>query len=113
MRQWALPQPFAVIKLALNQMTVVEAVGTQLIDPSVDGRQLNATVSSLLDEGIAQNTTCSIFLSKDGILEVSGSPTEKAIRVLSWEFCLILSDQNPLFYTSPLFILLRSEGALQ
>ncbi|KAK6118714.1 hypothetical protein DH2020_047519 [Rehmannia glutinosa] len=69
--------------LTLNQMTVVEAyVGKKTIDPPEDGSQLHATVSSLLDEGVAQNTAGSVFLSKDGGLEVSGSPTEKAI--LQW-----------------------------
>ncbi|KAL0319527.1 UNVERIFIED_CONTAM: Calcium-transporting ATPase 9, plasma membrane-type [Sesamum angustifolium] len=56
--------------LTLNQMTVVEAyVGPKKIDPPEDGSQLHATVSSLLDEGIVQNTAGSVFLSKDGELE--------------------------------------------
>ncbi|KAL3632815.1 Calcium-transporting ATPase 9, plasma membrane-type [Castilleja foliolosa] len=69
--------------LTLNQMTVVEAyVGKTKIDLPEEGSQLHATVSSLLDEGVAQNTAGSVFLSKDGVQEVSGSPTEKAI--LQW-----------------------------
>ncbi|KAI3455723.1 hypothetical protein Pfo_012386 [Paulownia fortunei] len=69
--------------LTLNQMTVVEAyIGKMNIDPPEDGSQLHATISSLLDEGQAQNTAGSVFLSKDGRVEVSGSPTEKAI--LQW-----------------------------
>ncbi|CAA2991455.1 calcium-transporting ATPase 9, plasma membrane-type [Olea europaea subsp. europaea] len=70
--------------LTLNQMTVVEAyVGRKQIDPPEDGSQLNTAVSSLLDEGIAQNTAGSVFPSKDGAgIDVSGSPTEKAI--LHW-----------------------------
>ncbi|CAA0829544.1 Calcium-transporting ATPase 9- plasma membrane-type [Striga hermonthica] len=69
--------------LTLNQMTVVEAyVGKTKLDPPEDVSKLHATVSSLLDEGVAQNTAGSVFLSKDGLLEVSGSPTEKAI--LQW-----------------------------
>ncbi|KAL3632149.1 Calcium-transporting ATPase 9, plasma membrane-type [Castilleja foliolosa] len=69
--------------LTLNQMTVVEAyVGKTKIDLTEEGSQLHATVSSLLDEGVAQNTAGSVFLSKDGVQEVSGSPTEKAI--LQW-----------------------------
>lgn len=49
----------------LVQMTVVEAyVGTKKIDPPEDGSQLPASVSSLLDEALAQNTSGSVFLSK-------------------------------------------------
>ncbi|XP_047961030.1 calcium-transporting ATPase 9, plasma membrane-type-like [Salvia hispanica] len=69
--------------LTLNQMTVVEAyVGKKKIDPPEDGSQLPASVSSLVDEGLAQNTSGSVFLNKLGEVEVSGSPTEKAI--LQW-----------------------------
>ncbi|KAL1537995.1 Calcium-transporting ATPase 9, plasma membrane-type [Salvia divinorum] len=69
--------------LTLNQMTVVEAyVGKKKIVPPEDGSQLPASVSSLVYEGLAQNTSGSVFLSKDGEVEVSGSPTEKAI--LQW-----------------------------
>ncbi|MCI62060.1 calcium-transporting ATPase plasma membrane-type-like, partial [Trifolium medium] len=40
---------------------------------------------SLLIEGVAQNTNGSVFVPKDGNgVEVSGSPTEKAI--LHWGF---------------------------
>lgn len=49
----------------LTQMTVVEAyVGKKKIDPPEDGSQLPASVSSLLDEAVAQNTSGSVFLSK-------------------------------------------------
>lgn len=70
--------------LTLNQMTVVEAyAGKKNINPPDESAQLHPVVSSLLIEGIAQNTTGNVFLSKDGVsVEVSGSPTEKAI--LSW-----------------------------
>ena len=69
--------------LTLNQMTVVEAyVGQKKLNPTDDGSQLPESVSSLVDEGLAQNTAGSVFISKDGGLEVSGSPTEKAI--LQW-----------------------------
>ncbi|KAM7471942.1 hypothetical protein LguiA_010125 [Lonicera macranthoides] len=70
--------------LTLNQMTVVEVlVGRKKIEPPEDGSQLYAEVSSLINEGIAQNTSGSVFASKDGGgIEVSGSPTEKAI--LHW-----------------------------
>ncbi|KVI05843.1 Calcium-transporting P-type ATPase, N-terminal autoinhibitory domain-containing protein [Cynara cardunculus var. scolymus] len=65
-------------------MTVVEAyVGQKKIDPPEDGLQYHSTVASLLNEGIAQNTSGSVFSSKDGAcIEVSGSPTEKAL--LQW-----------------------------
>ncbi|PWA79116.1 P-type ATPase [Artemisia annua] len=51
--------------LTLNQMTVVEAcVGQTKIDPPEDGLQYHTSVSSLLHEGIAQNTSGSVFFSK-------------------------------------------------
>lgn len=49
----------------MSQMTVVEAyVGQKKIDPPEDGLQYHSTVSSLLNEGIAQNTAGSVFSSK-------------------------------------------------
>ncbi|KAK1389605.1 hypothetical protein POM88_017783 [Heracleum sosnowskyi] len=65
-------------------MTVVEAyVGIKKMSPPEDYSQLQTEVSSLLHQGIAMNTTGSVFSSKDGkTTEVSGSPTEKAI--LQW-----------------------------
>ncbi|XP_030971545.1 calcium-transporting ATPase 9, plasma membrane-type-like [Quercus lobata] len=84
--------------LTLNQMTVVEAyVGKKNINPPDESSQLHPMVSSLLIEGIAQNTTGSVFLSKDGVgVEVSGSPTEKAILYwavkLGMNFDLARSD---------------------
>ncbi|XP_011033032.1 PREDICTED: calcium-transporting ATPase 9, plasma membrane-type isoform X2 [Populus euphratica] len=70
--------------LTLNQMTVVEAyVGSQKINPPDDPSQLQSEAGSLLCEGIAQNTTGNVFVPKDGgDVEITGSPTEKAI--LSW-----------------------------
>ncbi|KAG5538096.1 hypothetical protein RHGRI_025250 [Rhododendron griersonianum] len=70
--------------LTLNQMTVVEAyVGRKKITSPEDNSQFSVVVSSLLHEGIAQNTSGSVFPSKGGgDIEVSGSPTEKAI--LHW-----------------------------
>ncbi|GAB4838302.1 Calcium-transporting ATPase 10, plasma membrane-type [Ancistrocladus abbreviatus] len=67
--------------LTLNQMTVVEAYANgKKIDPPNDVSLLSPMLSSLLIEGIAQNTTGSVFLSEgNGDVEVSGSPTEKAI----------------------------------
>ncbi|KAF0894161.1 hypothetical protein E2562_034893 [Oryza meyeriana var. granulata] len=70
--------------LTLNQMTVVEAYfGGKKMDPPDNVQVLSATVSSLIIEGIAQNTSGSIFELENGQdPEVTGSPTEKAI--LSW-----------------------------
>ncbi|CAL9172696.1 unnamed protein product [Musa hybrid cultivar] len=69
--------------LTLNQMTVVEAyVGGRKINPPDNAELLSSTASSLLIEGIAQNTTGSVFKAETGAFEVTGSPTEKAI--LSW-----------------------------
>ncbi|XP_012076078.1 calcium-transporting ATPase 9, plasma membrane-type isoform X2 [Jatropha curcas] len=70
--------------LTLNQMTVVEAyVGRMKMNGPDDSSQLHSEVVSLLCEGAAQNSTGNVFAPKDGgDVEVSGSPTEKAI--LSW-----------------------------
>ncbi|KAG4180292.1 hypothetical protein ERO13_A10G157400v2 [Gossypium hirsutum] len=70
--------------LTLNEMTVVEAfVGKKKINPPADSSQLHLSVVSLLSEGVAQSTMGNVFVSKDGgDVEISGSPTEKAI--LSW-----------------------------
>ncbi|KAF8392831.1 hypothetical protein HHK36_021070 [Tetracentron sinense] len=70
--------------LTLNKMTVVEAyVGRMKIDPLDTSILLSPAVSSLLIEGIAQNTTGSVYMPDGGgDIEVTGSPTEKAI--LSW-----------------------------
>ncbi|KAL5176637.1 Calcium-transporting ATPase 9, plasma membrane-type [Glycine soja] len=65
-------------------MTVVEAyVGSTKVNPPDDSSKLHPKALSLINEGIAQNTTGNVFVPKDGgETEVSGSPTEKAI--LSW-----------------------------
>ncbi|KAH8501917.1 hypothetical protein H0E87_016618 [Populus deltoides] len=70
--------------LTLNQMTVVEAyVGNQKKNPPDDPSQLQSEAGLLLCEGIAHNTTGNVFVPKDGgDVEITGSPTEKAI--LSW-----------------------------
>ncbi|KAI3442550.1 Calcium-transporting ATPase, partial [Psidium guajava] len=70
--------------LTLNQMTVVEAyVGKKKMDSPDDASQLHDLISSLLIEGIAHNTQGNVYVPKDvGDVEVTGSPTEKAI--LSW-----------------------------
>ncbi|KAL0410263.1 UNVERIFIED_CONTAM: Calcium-transporting ATPase 10, plasma membrane-type [Sesamum latifolium] len=70
--------------LTLNQMTVVEAYACgKKVDPPDNKSLLPPRVISLLVEGVAQNTTGSVFVPEGGgALEVSGSPTEKAI--LQW-----------------------------
>ncbi|XP_057987929.1 calcium-transporting ATPase 8, plasma membrane-type isoform X2 [Hevea brasiliensis] len=69
--------------LTLNQMTVVAAyAGSKKIDPPEKKSQLSPKLSSLLIEGVAQNTNGSVFIPEGGgDVEVSGSPTEKAILV--------------------------------
>jgi Ca2+-transporting ATPase len=70
--------------LTLNKMTVVEAlVGKNKIESSDNTSSLNAGVTSLLIEAVAQNTTGNVFVPEgNGEIEVTGSPTEKAI--LQW-----------------------------
>ncbi|XP_066329558.1 calcium-transporting ATPase 5, plasma membrane-type-like isoform X1 [Miscanthus floridulus] len=69
--------------LTLSQMTVVQSiVGEVKLQPAGNVDKLSPTVVSLLLEGIAQNTSGSVFEAQDGSVEVTGSPTEKAI--LSW-----------------------------
>ncbi|AQK68932.1 Calcium-transporting ATPase 9 plasma membrane-type [Zea mays] len=69
--------------LTLNQMTVMQSiVGEVKLQPPANVDKLSSTVASLLLEGIAQNTSGSVFEAQDGSVEVTGSPTEKAI--LSW-----------------------------
>ncbi|KVH87857.1 Calcium-transporting P-type ATPase, subfamily IIB [Cynara cardunculus var. scolymus] len=65
-------------------MTVVEAyICGKKIDTQNNKSELPSKVVSLLIEGIAQNTTGSVFTPEGGgNIEVSGSPTEKAI--LQW-----------------------------
>ncbi|KAL8217334.1 hypothetical protein R6Q57_020707 [Mikania cordata] len=92
--------------LTLNQMTVVEAyVGKKKTDPYEDDLQCHTSVAFLLNEGIAQNTTGSVFSSsKEGAcMEVSGSPTEKA--VLQWGVKIgmnfdVVRSQSALLYVS-------------
>ncbi|XP_074281131.1 calcium-transporting ATPase 10, plasma membrane-type-like isoform X2 [Silene latifolia] len=70
--------------LTLNQMTVVEAYASgKKLDPPYSGLSSSPVLSSLLIEGIAQNTTGSVSVPEDGSdATVSGAPTEKAI--LAW-----------------------------
>ncbi|KAK3411184.1 hypothetical protein EUGRSUZ_J03161 [Eucalyptus grandis] len=67
--------------LTLNQMTAVEAyAGRKKLDPPNDSSKLHEVVTSLLHEGVAQNTQGNVFVPKGGEdVEISGSPTEKAI----------------------------------
>ncbi|KAI3513987.1 hypothetical protein L1887_12285 [Cichorium endivia] len=70
--------------LTLNLMTVVEAyICGKKIDLPNNTTELPSGVVSLLVESVAHNTTGSVFLPDGGKdVEVSGSPTEKAI--LQW-----------------------------
>ncbi|CAI9298093.1 unnamed protein product [Lactuca saligna] len=70
--------------LTLNLMTVFEAhICGKKIDPPNDTSALPPKIVSLLVESVAHNTTGSVFLPEGGQeVEVSGSPTEKAI--LEW-----------------------------
>ncbi|KAG2699526.1 hypothetical protein I3760_07G195700 [Carya illinoinensis] len=86
--------------LTLNQMTVVEAyVGDEKKIDSPDKSELSPKLSALLIEGIAQNTTGSVYMSEGGgDVEVSGSPTEKAILFwgvrLGMNFEAVRSDSS-------------------
>lgn len=70
--------------LTLNEMTVVDAYACgRKVDPPDSNSQLPTSLISLLIEGIAQNSNGSVYVSETGgEVEVSGSPTEKAI--LQW-----------------------------
>ncbi|CAN1231608.1 Calcium-transporting ATPase 10, plasma membrane-type [Linum grandiflorum] len=70
--------------LTLNEMTVVDAyVGGKKLECADNKAELSGTVCSLIIEGVAQNSNGSVFVPEGGgDVEVSGSPTEKAI--LSW-----------------------------
>ncbi|RDY04261.1 Calcium-transporting ATPase 10, plasma membrane-type [Mucuna pruriens] len=70
--------------LTMNQMTVIEAcICGKKIAPAHDKSQFSPMLRSLLIEGIAQNTNGSVYVPEGGDdVEVSGSPTEKAI--LEW-----------------------------
>ncbi|XP_034902202.1 calcium-transporting ATPase 10, plasma membrane-type isoform X2 [Populus alba] len=86
--------------LTLNQMTVVEAFsGGKKMDLPESKSQLPPILSSLLIECIAQNTTGSVFVPEGGgDLEISGSPTEKAIMgwaiKLGMNFDAVRSESN-------------------
>ncbi|XP_028196478.1 calcium-transporting ATPase 8, plasma membrane-type-like isoform X2 [Glycine soja] len=71
--------------LTMNQMTVVEAWigGGKKIVPPYEESKFSHMLCSLLIEGVAQNTNGSVYIPEGGNdVEVSGSPTEKAI--LEW-----------------------------
>ncbi|EPS66913.1 hypothetical protein M569_07863, partial [Genlisea aurea] len=70
--------------LTLNQMTVVEVHACVQKVPQPDNKSMfPPRLHSFLVEGIAKNTTGSVFVPEGGgAHEISGSPTEKAI--LQW-----------------------------
>ncbi|WCJ28540.1 calcium-transporting ATPase putative [Euphorbia peplus] len=91
--------------LTLNQMTVVEAyVGKQKMNPD-NSSQLHSEVKSLLCEGVALNSSGNVYLPKDGgDMEISGSPTEKAI--LFWAVKLgmkfdVVKSQSKVLHVFP------------
>ncbi|CAN1198477.1 Calcium-transporting ATPase 10, plasma membrane-type [Linum perenne] len=69
--------------LTLNEMTVVDVyVGGKKLECPDNKTELSESLCSLLIEGVAQNTNGSVFVPEGGgDVEVSGSPTEKAILV--------------------------------
>ncbi|MCO5606263.1 hypothetical protein L7F22_060450 [Adiantum nelumboides] len=69
--------------LTLNQMSVTKAwVGGGMRDPVADLGSLDEGYQKVLIEGIAQNSTGSVFVPAGGEEpEVTGSPTEKAALV--------------------------------
>lgn len=90
--------------LTLNQMTVVEAHigGIKLASPD-DRQQLSSSLSSLLIESVAQNTTGNVYEPEDGgPVEITGSPTEKAI--LSWAIKLGMKFDDARSKTSILHV---------
>ncbi|GJN19142.1 hypothetical protein PR202_gb06383 [Eleusine coracana subsp. coracana] len=88
--------------LTLNQMTVVQSIvgGTKLRSPaspensSATFESLSCTVTSLVLEGIAQNTAGSVFKAEDGNVEVTGSPTEKAILFWGVELHMNFTEER-------------------
>lgn len=67
--------------LTLNQMTVVKAwVGGELREVVTELQNLGTDLCSVLFEGIAQNSTGSVFINEETKEpEITGSPTEKAV----------------------------------
>jgi Ca2+-transporting ATPase len=70
--------------LTLNQMEVVEFfIGEDIIKAKPSNGEIESKVLELLQEGAALNTTCTVYKPQStSILEISGSPTEKAM--LPW-----------------------------
>lgn len=72
-------------------MTVVEAyVGKKKIDPPDDSSQFDLVVSTLLNEGIAQNTTGSVFVPKVTF------PIFKSLWLFFFSFFLVLINEPSL-----------------
>ncbi|KAJ7534349.1 hypothetical protein O6H91_13G092300 [Diphasiastrum complanatum] len=65
--------------LTMNQMTVVKAFVAGDLREGDDVSSLHDIVKNLILHGIAHNSSGTVFKSKEGAWEVSGSPTEKAI----------------------------------
>ncbi|KAE8718454.1 Calcium-transporting ATPase 9, plasma membrane-type [Hibiscus syriacus] len=97
MRKMMADKALANIDLQVRRLSACETMGSATticsdktgtltlneINPPADSSQLHPSVVSLLSEGVAHNSAGNVFVSKDGgNVEISGSPTEKAI--LSW-----------------------------
>ncbi|XP_020411250.1 calcium-transporting ATPase 8, plasma membrane-type-like [Prunus persica] len=92
--------------LTLNEMSVVQAcAGGKKIDPSDNNTPyLSLKLSSLLTEGIAQNTEGNVYVPESGGVDVSGSAIEKAI--LRWGIKLGMNfedirSQSSVFNVAP------------
>ncbi|KAG2648889.1 hypothetical protein PVAP13_1NG071300 [Panicum virgatum] len=91
--------------LTLNQMTVVQSiVGEVKQQAPANIDNLSPSVVSLLLEGIAQNTSGSVFEAQDGSIEITGSPTEKAILAWGLELRMKFTEersQSAIIHVSP------------
>ncbi|CAK7323702.1 unnamed protein product [Dovyalis caffra] len=68
------------MKISTFDIVVGDVIPLGMGDQPDDPSQLHSEVGSFSCEGIAQNTTGNVFVRKDGgDVEISGSPTEKAI----------------------------------
>ncbi|KAH9304952.1 hypothetical protein KI387_009356, partial [Taxus chinensis] len=78
--------------LTLNQMTVVK---TCVAGEMKEAPESESVAHSLLMEGISQNTTGSVFKPEGGgEIEVTGSPTEKAILSWALKFGMNFDDER-------------------
>ncbi|KAH1232142.1 Calcium-transporting ATPase 8, plasma membrane-type [Glycine max] len=89
--------------LTMNQMTVVEAyAGGKKIDPP-HKLESYPMLRSLLIEGVAQNTNGSVYAPEGAAndVEVSGSPTEKAILQWGIQVCFGTRSESSIIHVFP------------